>query len=173
VLHPQLRELWVRHPFLRRFTQGQLEREMPDGSNRRVSVMYDMADDFARCGCRFFPLIRNSSGVACSLDILFLRRDAPGDLIMSGGDIDNRIKVLFDALRVPADCSEIRGYAPAADEDPFLCLLENDKLITEVKVTTDRLLTSPIDSGSVNDVHLIIHVKSLVLNHDIAWSAFR
>jgi hypothetical protein len=47
---------------------------------------------------------------SCSIDILFLHRDAPGRIVRSGGDIDNRIKVLFDALRVPDVC---HGLPPA------------------------------------------------------------
>lgn len=98
--------------------------------------------------------------MVCSLDILFLRRDEPGSLIESGGDIDNRIKVLFDALRMPTD-NEIRGFTPEQDEVPFLCLLEDDVLIAEFKVTTDRLLT-PTGSGHPNsDVQLVIHVKTV------------
>ena len=88
-----------------------------------------------------------------------------------GGDIDNRIKVLFDALRMPLNKSELRGQAPAKDEDPFYCLLQDDNQITEVKITTDRLLT-PIgcDADSKN-VHLVIHVKTLSLDGD-AFTAF-
>jgi hypothetical protein len=40
-------------------------------------------------------------------------------LIHSGGDIDNRLKVLFDALRIPTDCSELAGVIKEADEDPY------------------------------------------------------
>jgi hypothetical protein len=102
-------------------------------------------------------------GVACALDILFLRRDEPGSLIKSGGDIDNRIKVLFDAMRIPQASEELKGTRPDQDEEPFFCLLEDDRLITEVKVTTDKLL-APCGLGErVNDVHLVIHVRTLVL----------
>ena len=160
-MHRQLLELWTTHPFLKRFVTGRTPKVFPDLSET-VSVMYAMADNYARCGFRFLPLIRNTSGVACSLDVLFLRRDEPGQLVRSGGDIDNRIKVLFDALRMPQECNELRGCAPESDEDPFLCLLEDDRFITDFKVTTDRLLT-PVGSGDVNDVHLIIHVKALVI----------
>jgi hypothetical protein len=62
--------------------------------------------------------------LACGLDILFLRRDMPGvPLIHSGGDIDNRLKTLFDALKIPESCAEIENYTKEADEDPFFVLL--------------------------------------------------
>jgi len=80
-------------------------------------------------------------------------------LIHSGGDIDNRLKVLFDGLRVPENSSEVAGAVKSPDEDPyFFCLLEDDALITDVAVTTDTLLT-PCPIGQENDVHLVIKVK--------------
>jgi hypothetical protein len=118
VLHKQLLELWSKNYFLKNFVLGRTPEVFPDG--KLISVMYDMAKDYQRSGYCFLPLVRSSLGVMCSLDILFLRRDEPGDLIRSGGDIDNRIKVLFDALRVPEE-HEVRD-APSADEDPLLLL---------------------------------------------------
>ena len=113
-----------------------------------------------RCGFRFVPLVRKNGGVSCSIDILFLRRDNPGSIVRSGGDIDNRVKVLFDALRIVDNCSELpAGTVPAEGEDPFFCLLEDDALITEVSVTTDRLLAPLEGTESINDVQLIIRVK--------------
>ena len=52
-------------------------------------------------GNRFVPLVSKAGGFTCSLDILFLRRDDPEGPIESGGDIDNRLKVLLDGLRMP------------------------------------------------------------------------
>jgi hypothetical protein len=52
----------------------------------------------------------------------------------------------------------LAGATPEPGEDPFFCLIEDDSLITEVKVTTDRLLTPLKDNESEHDVHLIIHV---------------
>jgi hypothetical protein len=168
VFHPQLLELWTKNPFLKRFVQGHTPKVFPDGE--AVSVMSKMAEAYIRSSYRFLPLIRSKLGVMCSLDILFLRRDEPGDLISGGGDIDNRIKVLFDALRVPAE-NEVRGI-PGADEDPLLCLLEDDKLISEIHITTDRLLTPMDGTDHVNDVHLIIRVDTVVTNHNLAWDVF-
>jgi hypothetical protein len=139
-IHKQLLELWQRHDFLKTFIEGRTPKVFPDGE--LVSVMSKMADNFATFGFRWLPLIRrNSSGVACSLDILFLRREEPGAVIHAG-DLDNRVKVLFDALQVPQELNQVQGFAPDADEDPFLCLLQNDRYITDFKVTSDRLLTS-------------------------------
>jgi len=176
--HKQLRELWKQHPDMRR--QAELRyRVVPTpahmmhaGSSGRQFYYvepYDhtpdaktwievVADDFQRLGGRFVPLVRKTSGFTCSLDILFLRRDNPGHLIASGGDIDNRIKVLFDGLRMPDSVLELGGFALDPDENPFYTVLEEDSLITSVSVTTDRLV-SPMESGDrIHDVHLVIHV---------------
>ncbi|MCJ7503408.1 MAG: hypothetical protein MUP80_10175 [Acidobacteriia bacterium] len=160
-MHKQLAELWRRHPFL----NERMETQIVDPGSTSISWVQLAAKNFERCGYRFLPLIGRDFGIACSLDILFLRRDDPGNLVRSGGDIDNRIKVLFDALRMPETGDELptEYKQPAVDEDPFYCLLENDNLITEVRVTTDRLLKSVEPSGSENDVHLVIHVRTLVV----------
>jgi hypothetical protein len=104
------------------------------------------------------PLVNQESDFTCSLQILFLRRGHPGDLIASGGDIDNRIKVLLDGLTLPDVTSDLDGLPIDADENPFFCLLEDDKLITSISVTTDRLLTPLKGNEKIHDVSLIIHV---------------
>jgi hypothetical protein len=65
------------------------------------------------------PFVRKTGGLTkCALDILFLRRDNPGNLIASGGDIDNRLKVLFDGLRMPEPMSDLGGNAIGARREP-------------------------------------------------------
>jgi hypothetical protein len=157
VLHKQLSQLWQCQPILSRYLTA-------DSPNNRSGAEM-MADKFKKCGFRFLPLTHDYFGpLACALDILFLNRDQPGDLIKHGGDIDNRIKVLFDALRMPKDEQELNGQKPGEDEDPFFCLLQDDKQITEVKITTDRLLTPETSGENIEDVHLIIHVRTLSLD---------
>jgi hypothetical protein len=108
--------------------------------------------------------------IVCSLDILFLRPDYPGEVIKSG-DIDNRLKTLFDALRIPGpDANELGGCLPEADEDPLYCLLEDDALITEVAVKTDVLL-QPI-SGKTSDARLVMTVRIKPIEATIANLGF-
>jgi|SRR5438552_6206595 len=96
-----------------------------------------------------------------------------GTLGGNSRDIDNRIKVLFDALRLPT-IDEIRDFRREQHEVPFLCLLEDDSLITELKVTTDRLLIPPMGSGNhiSSDVHLVIHVKTDVVDRGREWQLY-
>jgi len=161
-LHPQLAELW----------KQDLVAGIAFGSNPNVPKVAgrnpnEIAEHhkLANKGnhfYRFVPIVGERLGVACSLDILFLRRDSPGNLIQYGGDIDNRIKVLFDALRIPQNPGELPDGPPGPGEDPFHCLLEDDRFITSVKVTTDRLLT-PLSHGEhTSDVLLVVGVKVVV-----------
>jgi hypothetical protein len=79
-----------------------------------------------------------------------LRPDAPGSLIKSG-DIDGRLKTLFDALRMPGpDENELAGASPTDDENPLYCLLQDDRLISKVTVQTDLLLEQ-IPHNSINE----------------------
>lgn len=173
-IHKQLAELWATHPTLR--TMSSYVRPPKNALPREGGILIDdvigrggqgdhgltyvetMASEFNRCGYRFVPLVSKRLDFICSLNILFLRRENPGDLLAQGGDIDNRIKTLFDALRIPNNSSEVIG-TPEADENPFFCLLEDDCLVTELSVTTDRLLTPLKENQHKNEVVLIIQVK--------------
>ncbi len=87
-----------------------------------------------------------------------LRPEPSGTIITQAGDIDNRLKTLFDALRIPQNEGELpKESAPDISEDPFFCLLEDDMLITSVSVKTDRLLT-PVKNQA--EVQLVIQVKT-------------
>jgi hypothetical protein len=176
--HLQMRELWQQHPELR----AQSKQTYVIGKTPPNQVSYPgpgskvifpvvggdpsgktwvdhIADSHVRCnGNRFVPLISKAGGFTCSLNILFLRRDDPGGLVESQGDIDNRIKVLFDGLRMPRDVKELGGYPIESDEDPFFCLLEDDSLITSLSVTTDRLVVPMKVEENISDVLLLIHV---------------
>lgn len=68
------------------------------------------------------------------------------------------MKSLLDALQIPGSCNQVDGD-PLAGEDPFFCLLQDDGLVTEIKVTTDRLLMPLKPSQQQNDVFLEIGVK--------------
>ena len=70
----------------------------------------------------------------CSLDVLLLRRTKPHQLY-SEGDLDGKIKTLLDALKKPGPNDNKDG-----DEDPLYCLMEDDKLLTELKLVGDLLL---------------------------------
>lgn len=150
VFHPQLKALWQQIP-LNSFHE--LLQEDPAQGN--VSILKKVGD------FTFAPLVSEILKLSAELDIIFLRPEAPGFLITQGGDIDNRLKTLFDALRMAKVDTEIpSGDTPNQDENPFFCVLEDDSLITKVSVKTDRLL---IPAPSDNYVHLLITVKTKIV----------
>jgi hypothetical protein len=92
------------------------------------------------------------------LDFLFLRKEPAGYIIdRESGDLDNRLKVLFDALRMPKEQEIPDKDWPFVNEIPFFCLLEDDALITGFSIETDRLLSRPATSDA--EVELIINTK--------------
>jgi len=170
-LHPQLAELWKTHAVLARLssvgiwvhTLGNVKIEqhhsIPDYSPRfeqlSMSGWKNLIEPMPVADCYFIPLIKESLSLVCELDILFLRKEEPGSLVKQGGDIDNRIKTLFDGLRMPnKEEMEFCGSDPIPL--PFYCLLEEDTLITAVNIRTGRLLTQP-DSNQF-EVRLVIDV---------------
>ena len=145
-LHPQLAELW-KHAPLNSFTAF-LTHPAPAGG---LSVVRSVA------GFRFAQLVHSGLGLSAELDVTLLRPGPVGGLIGHGGDIDNRLKTLFDSLRSPHQASELPpGAAPAAGQEPFHCLLEDDRLITRVSVTADRLLDP---AAGPNEVLLVLLVR--------------
>ena len=133
-------------------------------------MAYDrVLQQFARFGYRFFRLAPTSMSLLCKIEILFLRPDPPGGLVKSA-DLDNRLKTLFDALRLPHNDAELGGHEVGEDEDPFFCLLEDDKLIDHVRVETDMLLQPTQDR---NDCKLVITVELQpyrVTNYNLGFS---
>jgi hypothetical protein len=154
--HVQLAELWDKHRTL------QLAKERYSlGSGGSGTFLNKLARKFQLEGFHFVPLINATAfGLVCELDVLFMRRGVPGNLLIEGGDIDNRIKTLLDALRIPHNKNEIVGSPEAHEEPYFFCLLEDDALVTRINVNTDRLL-KPLNSEighPENEVFLVIHV---------------
>jgi hypothetical protein len=158
VFHHQLRRLWdatwlkdMKHGNYVNAPQINADLPMRDGLAQRHTLG----------SYRFVPLVREELALHCSLKILFLRPDPPG--LIQSADLDSRLKTLFDAMKMPAVASQLGKYhAPGSDEDPFYCLLEDDKLISHVSVETDFLLQQTtsglIGNSAKNDARLIIDV---------------
>jgi hypothetical protein len=144
--HPQLKRLWETNKSLLGLKQI--------GNLKFLSTRYPFN------GYYFVPLIREELCLYCSIDILFLRPEDNGNAILQGGDLDGRIKTIFDALRMPKVGELAVDDKPQPDESPFFVLLEDDTLISEIKVTADNLLLLPGTSAvSPNHVFMSIHVR--------------
>lgn len=150
-LHIQIRQFWREHPHLKMLMERSGEFGNPE------SAVTNRAKDFRRGPHGFVPLVRRQEDSFCALNILFLRRGTPGKIVDQGGDLDNRLKTLFDALKVP-DTTRGLPEGPEPDFDPMFCLLQDDSQITSLSVTTDRILFPQSDNEGDEDVVLVIHV---------------
>lgn len=173
-IHPQLEFLWGSHSALHRLRQTAVVSTGPgvdlaltDGpfAQPRDKIKsplreheIDLSAPIREVGKTYVPLIRKSLSLNCHLNILFLRQEDPGSLVLQGGDIDNRIKTLFDALRKPEPDTALQY---PQQYDPLYCLLESDTLISGFDVDTDRLLLP--QTNEQNEVHLVIEVIVRVL----------
>lgn len=99
----------------------------------------------------FVPLVTAQLNGIVELTVTVLRPEPPGHLITQGGDIDNRMKTLFDALTMPRLLNALpNGAVPLEDENPFFCLLEDDNLVTSLSVRTEQLLEPVVDQSLVD-----------------------
>ena len=134
-LEAQLKELWQHPPLSWSDTRDRLK---PEKNEEDLSILV------TKFGHTFAPLVTDKWALRAELDILMLRPSPPGEIVVHGGDIDNRLKTLFDALSAPAQKQQITDeMRPTSEEDPLFVLLEDDALITRVNVETDRLLDPP------------------------------
>ena len=143
VFHKQLRAFW--------------------GLNK---VLMDVKEDpffeiFTNDGFKWRPIATSRNKILCSLDILMLRPGDPGNVRF---DIDNRLKTVFDALRLAGQPQELlkkdaTSQTPDGDENPFYVLLQDDSLITHLSVTTGTLLEPVGNTPFDQSVRLTIAVK--------------
>lgn len=171
--HPQLKLLWETHTALKRLRSTAIVALEPgkylgvpsspfsvdrDPSFPIQNGFVDLCAPIVRDGRSYVPLVTKALDLNCSLSVLFLRQEDPGSLLLDGGDIDNRIKMLCDALKMPDG-----GY-PAQylhDHEPLYCLMESDALVAALDVETGRLLQPQSDHPQ--EVTLVIEVEIRVL----------
>jgi hypothetical protein len=151
VFHPQLRRLWSERPNLRSYADHVFVRsidERPTATSvatpeERFQVgINELGRRYARASYTIVPLVVPEFALQCSIDILLLRPERR-EVFSEWGDLDGQVKTLVDALRMPSDTSETGNASPDEDERPLFCLLSDDKLISEVKITADKLLLLP------------------------------
>jgi hypothetical protein len=75
------------------------------------------------------PLVCKPLHLLAEIGILMLRSELPGGHRNEWGDFDNRLKTLFDALRVPGVPQEIASNTrPSSANEPHFTLLEDERL---------------------------------------------
>jgi len=147
--HDQLSVLWATNPILREFSQERfpnMERAIePDlvavlqeGLDGNIPDTFPYSDLLvARYNVHdinWHPLVTAESGLISEVDILMLR---PNDSksIIQGGDIDGRVKTIFDALSIPKNGDVLSKFPKPPDV--FYTLLSDDSLISKVSIDTD------------------------------------
>jgi hypothetical protein len=172
-LSPQLRDWWETHPGLKNYLSQALARQQTvKGSVIKDPIEEPIVPAFGHVlinGWKFVPLVVRSRRWICELKIVFLRRHDPGDIVR-GGDIDNRLKTLFDALRIPYDAAEVSDQPAKDDQATCFCLLEDDALITSISIDTERLL-GPLSEGSHDsDVDILLRVVVKTYNRSLGFT---
>lgn len=152
--HLQLKELW-QHPPLSDFKAELIDTPQ----SHHINITYQIGK------FKFAPLVTKKIHLVTELDILYLRPEEPGKVIV-GGDIDNLTKTLFDALRCPTQIQEIpNGEEPTKDEIPFFCLLQDDSLVTSAKITSDRLLRYKDSSDILVIIQVVVRATKLIFGN--------
>ena len=152
--HAQLRELWQNHPVLSRYKETPTSYAALASGTRVKSWRADRFDqqkqyklseliqaDHVSYNYEWVPLVKRMFSLACSLDIVLLRRDGLHSPL-DNGDLDNRVKTLIDALKMPRSGNELvdEDERPREGEKPFFVLLEDDSLVSNLRVDTRELL---------------------------------
>jgi hypothetical protein len=93
----------------------------------------------------------------CGLEIKILSND-PYRAVYQSGDLDNRLKTLFDALCLPNRDQLPRDDRPLEGEDPLWVLLSDDRLITDLQITQDTLHV-PMNEKNHVDLTITVRIK--------------
>lgn len=135
-MHKQLKLLWQEKPLseLHSWLQTSEYKNSPERddfiSGDDISIVTE------KKGFQFASLVHSNLYAVAELDIIFLRPEPAGRIITRAGDIDNRLKTLFDALQQPELDQIPKNDSPQEGEIPFFCLLEDDLLITACNITS-------------------------------------
>lgn len=164
--HEQLRHMYQSHPFLRSFYSTYIKcRDEPAIAEQKKNLPKFFVP-VPRGEFVFLPLVTAAQVMVCELDILFLRNEKRGRLFKypnnSSGDLDNRLKLVIDALTVPnmGKVEQLSASAlPTPDQAPFCCLLEDDALVTAIRIESQRLLRPLSDPA---EVEMIVRVTTKV-----------
>ena len=140
-IHIQLADLWTQSPLAHQAEQF-LSIENP-----YMSVLRRVGD------WTFSAVVSKTHFLVAELDIVLMRPEEPGALVTQGGDIDNRVKTLLDALTIPKSNQIPSEDTPTEDENPMHCLMEDDNLVTGLSIKVDRLL------GSVDPTEVLVLIE--------------
>jgi hypothetical protein len=159
--HPQLVNLWnTKHPLKER-VDASLLYGSANGPEAQKTSLERLATNFRIGDRKILPIVTRDDFLVCGLDVLLLRRDFTS--VVNSGDLDNRIKTLIDALRIPSADEVVEG-----PENPLCCVMENDKLVSEIRVLADYLFADPEQLVHSPKMSLFTGEYKIKENHVIA-----
>ena len=159
VFSDQLRKRWRDSPKLAQWkSKGFVSAARIDG--RYVVPPQDHPEYFPFfrvpiCGFQMVPLVSWHNNLGCELDVVFTGEGRSA--ILPHGDLDNRLKTLFDALRMPINAKEVPGNMHGDGKQELYCLLEDDSLIRKFSVLAVEDPGSPVQ----HDVRITARVVML------------
>lgn len=118
---------------------------LPQAKRKKRIHVIDNPDHYpffsaSMCGFVNVPIVTFHNKLYCALDIKLI-----GDAAMkSFKDVDNRLKVVLDALRMPRQSSEVPESMQGNGSEQLFCLLEDDSLIKKFCVEEMDDGSSPI-----------------------------
>ncbi|TGP53033.1 hypothetical protein EN873_17530 [bacterium M00.F.Ca.ET.230.01.1.1] len=125
-MHHQLVRLWKTNP-LSEHTKW-LSKPYNDNTWEGVAT-------FERHGLDFVVVASQRVSLSIKMDVHFYEPAGELSVASDVADVDNRVKVLFDLLRLPDNPKHVpQGLVP------HYCLMEDDRLVWELTVKRHRLL---------------------------------
>jgi len=161
--HRQLERVWAKHNQLSLVKRNTLQPPVMASGRYDVkrpiegSTLYGFLFRHVVKDTGFVPLLTGPMEAHCHLGLRVGRTVKPGSIIFDGGDLDGRLKTLFDALRMPRDASELpKDFHGGAE---CLCLLSDDSLITGLAIDSYELF----DEHSENyvDIDLTVTITAM------------
>jgi hypothetical protein len=117
--HKQIKELWGQPPLNEHLHLIDPTYEPPQ-TRGAIIVTATVEKPSVVCpvgAYNFASIVSSKIDLVADLSITLLRPGAPGEIVTKGGDLDNRIKTLLDALKIPERPDALpKGASPAADE---------------------------------------------------------
>ncbi len=161
----QLANKFQREPTLVQWAQ----QGMPEATIVNGRVQLPIVDQHEHCfyevqTCGFVgtAIVASHNGLGCQLDIEICRREKPGGVLAGGnkgGDIDNRLKPLLDALALPLRPNQVPASMHGNGRRLY-CLLEDDSLVSRLSIDIQRWDEEPKSPAEAD--HVYVRVKATI-----------
>lgn len=142
------------------------KREITENENQSVRELVEEKCTQTIAGNKYTSLVNRTLGLYAKLSVTMLSAKNSSIFANTQGDIDNRLKTIFDALSIPPESQGIKicGKLP----ELTVCLLEDDVLIRDVRVRVGELLTPETGKSCV---HVLVEVE-FVRHGDLTSTIF-